>query len=141
MLPEETMASRDPNRWMWAEALQMLDEANRLQRRFFEVSVRPAAQPRWEPPVDVFESEDEVLLFYALPGVQTGQVEVALEANELVVRGDRQLPPVAHTTTIRRLELPHGRFERRITLPAGRYDLIAQQLDQGHLVIGLRKIA
>jgi HSP20 family protein len=89
----------------------------------------------------VFESEDELWLFYALPGVQTGQVEVALEANELVVRGDRQLPPVAHTTTIRRLELPHGRFERRVTLPSGRYDLIAQQLDQGHLVIGLRKIA
>ena len=73
------MASRDPNRWMWAEALQMLDEANRLQRRFFEVSVRPAAQPRWEPPVDIFESEDELWLFYALPGVQTEQVEVGLE--------------------------------------------------------------
>ena len=135
------MASRDPNRWMWAEALQMLDEANRLQRRFFEVSVRPSAQPQWEPPVDVFESEDELWLFYALPGVQTGQVEATIEANELVVRGERQLPPVALTTTIRRLELPHGRFERRITLPPGRYDLIARELDQGHLVIGLRKIA
>jgi len=135
------MASRDPNRWMWAEALQMLDEANRLQRRFFEVSVRPAAQPQWEPPVDVFESEDALWLFYALPGVRVGQVEAAIEGNELVVRGDRSLPSVAHTTTIRRLELPHGRFERRITLPAGRYDLIARELDQGHLVIGLRKIA
>ena len=135
------MASRDPNRWMWAEALQMLDEANRLQRRFFEVSVRPAAQPRWEPPVDVFESEDELWLFYALPGVQAGQVEATIEANELVVRGERQLPSVAHTTTIRRLELPHGRFERRITLPPGRYDLMTRELDRGHLVIGLRKIA
>lgn len=135
------MASRDPNRWMWAEALQMLDEANRLQRRFFEVSVRPDAQPKWEPPVDVFESEDEMWLFYALPGVQAGQVNVTIESNELVVSGDRQLPPVAHLTTIRRLELPHGRFERRITLPAGRYDLVARELDQGHLVIGLRKIA
>jgi HSP20 family molecular chaperone IbpA len=135
------MASRDPNRWMWAEALQMLDEANRLQRRFFEVSARPSAQPKWEPPVDVFESEDELWLFYALPGVPAGQVEATIEANELVVRGERQLPPVAHTTTIRRLELPHGRFERRITLPPGRYDLIARELDQGHLVIGLRKIA
>ena len=131
---------RDPNRWMWAEALQMLDEANRLQRRFFEVSVRSTATPHWEPPVDVFESEEEVWLFYALPGVQAGQVEVVLDGAELVVRGDRQLPPVAHTTTIRRLELPHGRFERRMTLPTGRFDLIAQQLDHGCLVIGLRRI-
>jgi HSP20 family molecular chaperone IbpA len=126
---------------MWAEALKMLDEANRLQRRFFEVSVRPLAAPRWEPPVDIFESDDELWLFYALPGVATEQIEVGMEGADLVVRGERQLPPVAHTTTIRRLELPHGRFERRVALPAGRFDLIAQQLDHGCLVIGLRRIA
>ena len=131
MLTEDPIVSRDPNRWMWAEALQMLDQANRLQRRFFEVSVRPAAQRRWEPPVDVFESEDELWLFYALPGVQTGQVEVAMEANELVVRGDRQLPPVAHTTTIRRLEMPHGCFERRITLPTGRSNWLRSSSTRG----------
>jgi len=135
------MRSRDPNQWMWAEALKMLDEANRLQRRFFEVSVRPLAAPRWEPPVDIFESEDELWLFYALPGVAKEQIEVGLERSELVVRGERQLPPVAHTTTIRRLELPHGRFERRVSLPTGRFELITQQVDHGCLVIGLRRIA
>lgn len=135
------MRSRDPNQWMWAEALKMLDEANRLQRRFFEVSVRPLAAPRWEPPVDIFESDDELWLFYALPGVTKEQIEVGLEGTELVVRGERQLPPVAQTTTIRRLELPHGRFERRVPLPAGRFELITQQIDHGHLVIGLRRIA
>ena len=134
------MRSRDPNQWMWAEALKMLDEANRLQRRFFEVSVRPLAAPRWEPPVDIFESDDELWLFYALPGVAKEQIEVGLEGAELVVRGERQLPPVAQTTTIRRLELPHGRFERRVPLPAGRFELITQQVDHGCLVIGLRRI-
>jgi HSP20 family molecular chaperone IbpA len=126
---------------MWAQALDMIDEANRLQRRFFEVSVRPEAAPKWEPPVDIFESADELWLFYALPGVAAEQIEVGLEGAELVVRGDRRLPPVAHTTSIRRLELPHGRFERRIALPAGRYDLIARSVDHGCLVIGLRRIA
>src|SRR5262245_26991354 len=135
------MRWRDSSKSMWAEALEMLDEADRLQRRFFEVTVRSTAAPRWEPPVDVFESEDEVWLFYALPGVQPAQVDVVLDGADLVVRGDRQLPPVARTTTIRRLELPHGRFERRITLPTGRYERITQQLDQGCLVIGLRRIA
>ena len=134
------MRSRDPKQWMWAEALQMMDEANRLQRRFFEVTVRPDAAPRWEPPVDIFESADELWLFHALPGVTAEQIEVVLEGAELVVRGERRLPPVAHTTSIRRLELPHGRFERRTTLPAGRYDLIARSVDHGCLVIGLRRI-
>ena len=49
--------------------------------------------------------------------VSSERIEVALESDELVVRGDRQLPPVAQTTTIRRLELPHGRFERRCRCP------------------------
>lgn len=132
---------RDPKQWMWAEALQMFEEANRLQRRFFEVSVRPLAAPKWEPPVDIFESEEELWLFYALPGVAADQINVGLEGAELVVSGDRQLPPVAHTTSIRRLELPHGRFERRVTLPAGRFELIARSVDHGCLVIGLRRIA
>ncbi len=135
------MRSRDPKQWMWAEALQLLDEAHRLQRRFFEVSVRPEAAPKWEPPVDIFESADELWLFYALPGVTVDQVEVVIDGADLVVRGERLLPPVAHTTSIRRLELPHGRFERRITLPAGRYDSIARSVDQGCLVIGLRRIS
>ncbi len=135
------MRSRDPNQWMWAEALKMLDEANRLQRRFFEVSVRPPAAPQWEPPVDIFESEGELWLFYALPGVALEQIDAAMEGAELVVRGERRLPPVAQAATIRRLELPHGRFERRIPLPSGRFELIARQVDRGCLVIGLRRIA
>ena len=135
------MRSRDPNQWMWAEALKMLDEANRLQRRFFEVSVRPEAAPKWEPPVDIFESDDELWLFYALPGVAIEQIAVGLEGAELVVRGERQLPRVAQATKIRRLELPHGRFERRVALPSSRFELITQQLDRGCLVIGLRRIA
>ncbi len=133
------MRSRDPSKWMWAEALQMLDEADRLQRRFFEVAIHATEAPRWEPPVDVFESANELWLFYALPGVAAEQVEVVLDGAELIVRGERHLPAVAHATTIRRLELPHGRFERRVGLPAGRYDLIAQQLADGCLVIGLRR--
>jgi HSP20 family protein len=135
------MPSRDPSNWMWAEALQLLDEADRLQRRFFELTVRTTAARRWEPPVDVFESDEELWLFYALPGVQTEHVEVALDGAVLVVRGERHLPPVAHTSAIRRLELPHGRFERHVALPAGRYELSTQQFDHGCLVIGLRRIA
>src|SRR5262249_61960802 len=107
IVPEEPMRSRDPNGWMWAEALQMLDEADRLKRRFFELSVRSSAATSWEPPVDVFESEEELWLFYALPGVETGQVEVALEGPGLGVRGRRPPPPAARPATRPPPRLPH----------------------------------
>ena len=125
---------------MWGEALQLLDDASRLQRRFFEMGGTQAA-PRWEPPVDIFESGNELWLFCAVPGVGAEQIEVSIENHELVVRGVRQLPAVARTSTIRRLELPHGRFERHVPLAVGRFELIAQQLDRGCLVIGLRRIS
>ena len=137
------MTTRDSRSWMWAQALQMLDEADRLQRRFFaEVGARDRAAPNWEPPVDVFSTGDEVWLFFAVPGVAAEQVEVLVDpAGALVVRGERQLPVVARAGSIRRLEIPHGRFERRVALPTGRYELFARQVDRGCLVIGLRRIA
>lgn len=137
------MTTRHPRSWMWAQALQMLDEADRLQRRFFtEVGPREHAAPTWEPPVDVFTADDEVWLFFAVPGVAAEQVQVLLDpAGALVVQGERQLPVVARSGSIRRLEIPHGRFARRVPLPAGRFELFAQQFDRGCLVIGLRRIA
>ena len=136
------MTTRSPRSWMWAQALQMLDEADRLQRRFFtEVGAREHAAPTWEPPVDVFSAEDEVWLFFAVPGVAPEKVEVLVDpTGALVVRGERQLPVVARLGSIRRLEIPHGRFARRVPLPPGRFQPFAQQFDRGCLVIGLRRI-
>ena len=43
------------------------------------------------------------------------------------------------TTVIRRLEIPYGRFERRLTLPAGHYELIEQACQHGCLMLRLRR--
>ncbi|MCC6608805.1 MAG: Hsp20/alpha crystallin family protein [Burkholderiales bacterium] len=128
---------------MWAEALQMLDEADRLQRRFFtEVGARERHAPSWEPPVDVFSDGDDVWLFFAVPGVSADEMEVLVdEAGALIVRGERRLPLPARSGSIRRLEIPYGRFERRVSLPSGRFELFARQVDHGCLVLGLRRIA
>ena len=41
---------------------------------------------------------------------------------------------------IHRLELPYGRFERRIELPPGRFDVVRRELVDGCLTLGLRKL-
>jgi HSP20 family protein len=126
------MSSR--GNWMWADALDMLDQAERLHRQFF----RPA-QAGWEPPVDVLETAREVIILTALPGVAPEDIAATIENGVLVISGNRTLPPVLATAKIHRLELPQGRFERRISLPAGRYDLAERQSVNGCLVISLRK--
>ena len=56
----------------------------------------------------------------------------------LIVSGRRVLPPELRSAVIHRLELPQGRFERRLQLPAGRY-AVRQFVKNGCLVFSLTK--
>src|SRR3974390_1793833 len=108
-----------PRDWMWSEACAMLARAEGLHRELFRPTGLGAST--WEPPVDVLETEREVLVLVALPGVDPDRVEAVIEGNDLVVVGTRVVPAELRTAVIHRLELPQGRFARRVRLPAGRY--------------------
>ena len=49
---------RNQPTWMWAEAFDLLERADRLHRQFFRFERSAAQAPRWEPPVDVVETRD-----------------------------------------------------------------------------------
>ena len=131
------MRARDPATWMWAEAVELLQDAERLQRQFFQLGVRQGA-PCWEPPVDLYQNGDELRLLVALPGVTPQQLEVVLAPSLILVRGERSLPANFRRAAIHRLEIPYGQFERRIALPSGAFELIDQRLEHGCLVLTLR---
>ena len=133
------MPSRDPMNWMLAESLEALARAERMHRQFFHLQLSTAARkPAWEPPIDVLETEDAVLILVALPGVDPDEVEAVIEDGTLTVSGRRVLPPELRTAVIHRLELPQGRFERRVALPPGRY-AIRRFAANGCLVFSLDK--
>ncbi len=127
---------RDPKNQMWAEACAMLKRAEQLHRQFFEPTQGTA---RWEPPVDVFETERELLIIAALPGVAPEVVRVELEGETLVITGTRPLPSEGRNANILRLEIPYGRFERRISF-AARVRLAERVLSNGCLVLTFAKI-
>ena len=134
------MANEDPRNWMWSEALQMLARAERLHRQVFTppIAVRSSG-PAWEPPADVLETDDSVLILIALPGVDPGQVEVVIQNGILMIAGGRLLPPQLRIARIHRLELPQGRFARRVRLPAGRYSGVRRSTVHGCLAVTLEK--
>ena len=117
----------------------MLARAERLHREFFRLAGSAARLPAWEPPVDVFETERAVLVLVALPGVNPDRVEASIEGSDLVFSGHRVFPAEMVTAVIHRLELPQGRFERRVRLPAGRYDAVHRSAADGCLIITLQK--
>ncbi|MBP9803879.1 MAG: Hsp20/alpha crystallin family protein [Candidatus Accumulibacter sp.] len=132
------MRSRDERFWMWAEALDLLQGGEQLRRRFFTVESLQSL-PCWEPSVDLYENADELRLLVALPGVNSRQVEVLLDEQGLLVRGERPIPSACQQAAIHRLEIPYGRFERRIALPPGHYRLSEQFIEEGCLVLVLRR--
>src|SRR5712692_7692749 len=76
------MTYRDPRSWVWAEALELLRGAEKLQRRFFQIGAVEA--PGWEPPVDLYETGDGLTLCVGLPGVAADELEVSLESRTVV---------------------------------------------------------
>lgn len=130
---------RDPKHQMWAEACALLKQAEQLHRQFFEPSREGARAARWEPPVDVFETERELWIIAALPGVAPDAVHVEIEGGSLSIAGVRPLPSKGRNANIVRLEIPYGRFERRITL-SPRLRLAERQLLNGCLILTFSKL-
>jgi HSP20 family molecular chaperone IbpA len=133
------MAMRSSNSWMWAEACEMLERAQRLQRQFFGLGRAVAAQPCWEPPVDITSCDRELRVALALPGVRPERVRVQLDGSLLLVNATRGAPLDQHTTAVHRLEIPYGSFQRHIALPDGRWDLLDQSFTDGCLQLRLKR--
>ena len=133
------MTNDDSRNWMWSEALQMLARAERLHRDVFPPAHGSSRGISWEPPTDVLETDDAVVIFVALPGVDAQKVDLAIRGGVLMISGERVLPAELRTAIIHRLELPQGRFERQIPLPAGLYGKPQSGVANGCLVIRLPK--
>ncbi len=125
--------------WMWSEACEMLSRAERMHRELFRPAGTQSRQAAWEPPVDILETELAVLALIALPGVDANAVQAVIEDGDLVIAGTRAYPAELRTAVIHRLELPQGRFYRRLRLPAGRYGGVRRAVVDGCLVITLQK--
>ena len=133
------MSAPNPTDWMWAQACELLAQAERMHRQFFRLSASERVQASWEPPVDVFEDEREVVVVVALPGVPADRIEVTSEPGALVIRAESALP-FTSSRRVRQLEIPYGYFERRVALPEVQLDAGTQELRHGCLTLRLRKM-
>lgn len=125
---------------MWAEACQMMEQAQRLHRQFFRPAAPRGVRTAWEPPVNVYEDDESFTIIVALPGVEPAEVEVLVDSSSLVVRASGDMSFGSHARAIHRLEIPYGHFERRIQLPAMRYEVTQREMVNGCLILNLRKV-
>ena len=71
----------------------------------------------WGPAIDVYETETEVVVLVELAGVKRDEVEVFVDGNTLVIKGERGEITPQSKKTYYQMEIHRGPFERSILLP------------------------
>jgi HSP20 family protein len=71
----------------------------------------------WIPPVDIFESNDELRLVAELPGVKPEDVKLSVNDSTLTIRGEKSQVAEQKSGTVHRYERSYGSFERSFQLP------------------------
>jgi HSP20 family protein len=70
-------------------------------------------------PMDVYASDDEVVVQAILPGVKPEEVEITMEGSTLTVSGDTSVTNDGKEGSMLLREIRRGRFMRALSLPAG----------------------
>src|SRR5262245_35650266 len=78
----------------------------------------PLSTTVWNPSVDIFENDNEIVLKAELPGMDVKDIEVRLENNVLALKGERRFEKEAKEENYHRIEREYGAFSRAFTLPA-----------------------
>jgi HSP20 family protein len=71
----------------------------------------------WEPPVDIYETDDALVLQVELPGVSKDAVNVELHEHTLTLRGERTREPTVTGGQYQREEGRYGAFQRAFRMP------------------------
>ena len=85
------------------------DSVNRL---FSQPNNRP-----WVPPVDIQETENELIFKADLPGMEMNDIDVRMENATLTIRGERKFESKKEDGGWHRMERSYGTFERVFALP------------------------
>ena len=72
----------------------------------------------WAPAVDIFETENELVMTAEIPGIEEKDVEIKIEDNTLSIRGERKFEKETKEENYHRLERSYGSFYRAFTLPS-----------------------
>jgi len=135
------MFSNDLKKLMWMEACELLNQAERLHKQFFRPGGSHEISSAWEPPVDIIDTGTGLVIFIALPGVNHEHVKVYAEPGAIVVTGQRMFPDLPPHSRFLRLEIPYGRFLRRINLPHAEFEIRSNTIVDGCLQLVLHQVS
>jgi HSP20 family protein len=128
-----TLVRWDPFR----EVTQLQSELGRL---LGGASGNGGAGQTWVPALDVWETDDELVYAFDLPGIPQDKISIEFEDGSLTVSAERERSEEVKQERFYRFERRHGSFSRTIGLPQGvDEDAISADYKDGVLEIQVRK--
>ncbi len=121
-------------------------ELNRLLEDYLQPARYGAAEPpptdidpqAWSPAVDVYETNEEMIVVVEVPGVNPASIDLAVTGNVLSVRGSKE--PAALPESVPHLrERRFGAFHRQLSVPDVDFDKAQAEANNGVLLIRIPK--
>ncbi len=130
------------SRWNAGRGLNSLqDQVNRLFEDTFNGGRSAQSDlATWAPAVDVFETENELVVKADLPDVQEKDIDIRIENNTLTIRGERKFEQQVNEDKYLRIERAYGTFTRSFSLPnTVNADAIKAEYRNGVLTVRMPK--
>src|SRR6478672_1093327 len=84
---------------------------------FSRMLTEPANNRPWAPPVDIYETENELVLKADLPDVELKDLDVRVENQTLTIAGERKFERQDSGKGYHRVERSYGNFARSFAVP------------------------
>lgn len=111
---------------MMARLFEELDQFRRQMDQLFErhfgalwSTAERSSEPTFSPPVETGWTDDYLNIRFVIPGVTEKDLELSIQGNQLVIRGQRRPPENFGREDATWFAIPYGRFERVVDLPSG----------------------
>lgn len=124
------------------ELRSMQEQMNRLLNLSWnhDLAGEDLKEGLWQPAVDIYETEDSIVIKAELPDVDQKDIEVRIEDNTLTLKGERKHEGEVKKENYHRIERYFGSFQRSFSLPANIHqDNVSASCDRGVLTITLPK--
>jgi HSP20 family protein len=132
-------------RWNpYRDMMNVRDEMNRVFNEFFGRGGQDEgawASGAWSPPVDIYETDEALIMKAELPGFTKDDISIELKENTLIMRGERKRQDEVKEGNYHRMERVYGAFQRSFLLPTTvEQDKVKASYKDGVLELHLPKI-
>lgn len=125
----------------FVEISRIQSEINRLFDNLLELKSSGGAAGEWMPSADVYETPEELVVRFEVPGVTLAEVELAINGNNLILRGEKKRQEASKNAKFHCMERSFGKFKRivHIASPVNTHKAVTELAD-GVLRISFPKV-